>query len=60
MIGKIIKFVREAIAELRAVNWPSRSRATRYSAIVITVSIAFAIFLGILDFIFGAVIKRLI
>lgn len=58
MINKAINFIKEAKAELYKVNWPSKKQATRYTLLVIGVSIATAIFLGGLDYIFGIIIKN--
>ncbi len=36
--------------ELEAVRWPTRQETIRYSALVIAISIVFALFFGALDF----------
>jgi preprotein translocase subunit SecE len=52
MMDKIWTFIREARAELRKVNWPTRRETVKFTGVVIGVSLAVAIFLGTLDYIF--------
>lgn len=59
-MNKIIAFLKEAKAELLKVNWPSRVQARNYTLIVIGISIAVAIFLGSLDYVFGYIIKTFV
>lgn len=57
---KITQFLKEAKAELLKVNWPNKVQARNYTLIVIGISIAVAIFLGSLDYIFGYIIKTFV
>jgi len=59
-MNKISSFIRESYEELKKVNWPSRKQAINYTLIVIGVSVAIAIFLGILDMIFSALVEKFI
>ena len=43
-------FVRSVVAELRKVAWPSREEATRLTGIVLIVTVAIAIILGVIDY----------
>jgi len=56
----IIQFFKEAKAELLKVNWPTKQQAINYTLIVIGVSIAVAIFLGGLDYLFSYILKTFI
>ena len=56
----ILTFLRDVRKELHKVTWPTRSRTLRYSWLVIAISIATAVFLGILDYLFGGVLKQII
>ena len=49
MASKIKNFFKEVIAEVKKVDWPSRQDTLRYTAIVIGISLAIAVFLGVLD-----------
>jgi len=57
---KITTFLKEAKAELLKVNWPSRAQARNYTLIVIGISVAVAIFLGSLDYVFEYIIKTFV
>ena len=50
---KIIQFFREAMAELSRVTWPTKQKTAHYTILVVVISIAVAIFLGVLDYFFG-------
>lgn len=45
----LFKFFGEVWGELRRVTWPSRQEATRLTVLVLIVSTAFGIFLGLFD-----------
>jgi preprotein translocase subunit SecE len=51
--GLSFRFVGEAISELRRVTWPTREEATRLTIMVLAVSAAVGVFLGIIDLIFS-------
>ncbi|MEK7120434.1 MAG: preprotein translocase subunit SecE, partial [Patescibacteria group bacterium] len=44
--------------ELGKVNWPTRQQTLRYTAAVILISVAVALFLGLWDYIFTYLIVR--
>ena len=56
-MNKITTFVKEARMELRKVNWPTREQTIKYTALVVGLSLAVAIFLGALDYLFEYIIK---
>ena len=43
------QFLKESRTEMKKVSWPNRQETIRYTLIVIGTSIAFAIFLGLID-----------
>lgn len=51
-MNKLWTFVKESRAELRKVNWPTRAQTVKFTSVVIGVSLAVAIFLGALDYMF--------
>lgn len=57
---KIRQFLREAYGEMKKVAWPTREQTVQYTTLVIAISISVAIFLGILDYMFGSFIKSVI
>lgn len=42
------------------VNWPTKKQAINYTLIIVAVSIAVALFLGGLDYVFSDVLKKFI
>lgn len=46
----LINYVKESAVELRNVSWPSRKVVIRDTIVVVTVSVAMAIFFGAADF----------
>lgn len=51
-MAKIINYFKEALVELKKVTWPTKKEAYNYTLLVIGISVAVAIFLGGLDYIF--------
>ncbi|MCX7607635.1 MAG: preprotein translocase subunit SecE [Anaerolineales bacterium] len=58
--GALKRFVRETVAELRRVSWPTWPEARRLTWIVIVVVIVMAIFLGTIDFVGAQVVRFLV
>jgi preprotein translocase subunit SecE len=56
----VSKYFREVRGELRKVTWPTRAESQRLTAIVLGVSIAFAIFLWFWDALFSNLFQLLI
>ena len=52
MFAKAKTLFQESVQELKRVNWPSQQDTLRLTGTVIFLSLAVAIFLGVLDFIF--------
>jgi preprotein translocase subunit SecE len=57
---KIKQFLREAYSEMQKVSWPTREQTIQYTTLVVVISLAVAIFLGVLDYSFGSLIKKFI
>ena len=57
---KLVTFLKEVRVEMKKVNWPTRKETTRYTIIIVGVSLAVAVFLGGLDFIFSLILNRFI
>ena len=60
MIKKNVQFFHEAKAELMKVNWPTKKQTINYTILVVAVSLAVALFLGGLDWIFSYILKTYI
>lgn len=60
MSNRIAIFLKESRAELRKVRWPTREETIRYTASVIVISAALAVFLGGLDYLFQFILNTFI
>jgi preprotein translocase subunit SecE len=47
------RFFAEVWAELRKAEWPTRQQAIRLTAMVIAISLAVGVLLGVIDFLFN-------
>jgi preprotein translocase subunit SecE len=53
--NRIQRYIKETIGELKKVNWPTRQEATNLTIIVLIVTFAMSLILGLLDLIFARV-----
>ncbi|MDD5040154.1 MAG: preprotein translocase subunit SecE [Patescibacteria group bacterium] len=60
MPNKITAYIRESRDELKKVIWPSRKEATKYTMLVIGISVGTAVFLGALDYGLNIVLEKVI
>ncbi|MFA5109673.1 MAG: preprotein translocase subunit SecE [Patescibacteria group bacterium] len=51
-MNKLFNYIKESVAEMKKVTWPTKKETYNYTLLVIGISIGMAIFLGILDYIF--------
>ncbi|MEK7609838.1 MAG: preprotein translocase subunit SecE [Patescibacteria group bacterium] len=56
---KITEYVKETKAEMNHVNWPTRAQTTRFTLLVILVSVFVAALLGLSDFVFSKLLTLL-
>ncbi|MFA6095387.1 MAG: preprotein translocase subunit SecE [Candidatus Paceibacterota bacterium] len=56
----LINYIKETRGELKHVNWPTRKQATNYTLLVIIISLATALILGVFDFLFSSGIEKII
>ncbi len=56
----LVRYFKETRAEIRKVSWPTREEATNLTLIVLGVTVAMAIFLGAVDYIFASLIQLLV
>ena len=50
---KLTNYVKASVAEMKKVTWPTKKETYNYTLLVIGISLAVAIFLGALDYIFS-------
>ncbi len=55
--GRIARWWRETIGELRKVSWPTPHDAWRLTKIVLVVMVLMSLVLGLLDFVFSSIIR---
>jgi preprotein translocase subunit SecE len=48
-VGKIQKYLKETMAELRKMTWPSKDELIGSTIVTVVVSLVVAIFIGIVD-----------
>lgn len=56
----MINYFKDVRAEMKHVSWPSRRLTITYTIVVVGLSLATAVYLGLLDFVFSGFIKQLI
>jgi preprotein translocase subunit SecE len=59
MPGKIAKFFRNVVHELKRVTWPTRKALLTYTVVVLVTLVFFAIILGLFDLMFMRVVELL-
>lgn len=55
-----VTYIKDTLAELKLVSWPSRKKTVQLSAIVVAVSLIMAFYVGALDFGFTNLLKTLL
>jgi len=56
----LISYLKETRAELRKVNWPSQQEARTLTLVVMAVTIAMAMLLGVLDSVFDRLLNGIV
>jgi len=59
-MDKVAQFLKEVRHELAKVTWPTRGQVIQYTVVVIAISLAVAVFLGVLDIIFEWLLNKFI
>ncbi len=57
---QIVDYIKETKGELSHVSWPTKKQAIAYTALVVGISIAVAIYLGAADFLLSRIVKILV
>ena len=60
MFKHFLTYLRESREELQKVTWPTKKQVFQYTMLVIAISIAVALFLGGLDYLFGWLLKAFV
>jgi preprotein translocase subunit SecE len=56
----MIQYLKDVRAEMRHVSWPSRHQTIVSTIVVIIISLAAAVYLGIFDYLFSAFVLRIV
>ena len=56
--GQSFQFIRDTVAELKKVVWPSRQLTTRLATIVVVTSVGMGVLLGAVDWAFSQIMER--
>lgn len=59
-MDRLINYFKGAYTEMRKVTWPTRKETYNYTILVIAISLATAIFLGGLDYLFNFILERVV
>ena len=51
-MSRLITYIKDTRGEMKHVSWPTRRQAINFTLIVIGISLAIALLLGLADFIF--------
>ncbi|OGN02994.1 MAG: preprotein translocase subunit SecE [Candidatus Yanofskybacteria bacterium RIFCSPHIGHO2_01_FULL_43_42] len=57
---KVTQFLKEVRHELSKVSWPTKNQIIQYTAVVVAVSLATAVFLGLLDLMFEWLLNKFV
>jgi len=60
MFKKFFNYLKASKRELKKVSWPSRKETTKYTLVVIGISIGMAIFLGLADYLFSLILSKIL
>jgi preprotein translocase subunit SecE len=56
----MFNYFKDVRAEMKHVSWPSAQLTVAYTLVVVGVSVAVAVYLGLLDFVFRLIIEQII
>tara|TARA_Y100000310_G_C20024133_1_gene508791 strand:+ start:329 stop:511 length:183 start_codon:yes stop_codon:yes gene_type:complete len=59
-MNKLVNYLKGAREELAKVVWPTKETTVKHTLVVIVISLAIAIFLGSIDFLFNEVLEIII
>lgn len=60
IFSKISNYIRESIAELKKVTWPTKKQTVNYTLLIIGISLAVAFFIGVIDYILSLGVEQVI
>ena len=59
-VNKLVQYIKDSRNEIKKVTWPTKKEIKQHTILVITISLAVAAFLGLVDYILSQVIEKII
>ena len=59
-MANLTQYFKDTRSELKHVSWPTRGQAIAYTLVVVVISLATAVYLGLLDIAFTDLIERFV
>ena len=59
-MNELTTYVKASYEEMKKVTWPTKKETTNYTVLVIIFSLAVALFLGLLDYVFSLGLAQII
>lgn len=59
-MNKIQTYIKETMAEMRHVNWPSPHVSALYTVLVVVISIFVSVYLGVFDWVFSVLLTSFV
>lgn len=56
----LIEYIKDTRGEMKHVSWPTKKQAVLYTTLVVVISVAVALFLGLADFSFSKLLEKII
>jgi preprotein translocase subunit SecE len=60
IFSKISNYIRESIAELKKVTWPTKKQTANYTLLIIGISLILAALIGVVDFLLTLGVEKVI
>jgi len=57
MFKRFVNYIKDSSVELKKVSWPTKKQAVNSTALVVGVSLAVALFLGLIDFLLTEILQ---
>ena len=57
---KLVEYLRDTRGELRHVNWPTSKQVWQFTALVLTISLLMAMYMGFFDALFSYILKTFV
>lgn len=59
-INKLVQYFKDSKNEIKKVTWPTKKEIKQHTVLVIIISLAVALFLGLVDFFLTKIIEKII